>query len=133
MSKIKFYRCKKCGAVIAALKECSCNCLSCCGENMEELIPNTNDGAVEKHVPVVELATDPCRLTKLPVGMIKIGAVEHPMTEEHHIEWICVLRDDKAYFHFLKPTDKPEVKSLVPHNSEVYVYCNIHGLWTKKM
>ena len=86
MSKIKFYRCKKCGAVIAALKECSCNCLSCCGENMEELIPNTNDGAVEKHVPVVELTTDPCRLTKLPVGMIKIGAVEHPMTEEHHIE-----------------------------------------------
>ena len=26
-----------------------------CGEPMEEMIPNTTDGALEKHVPVVEI------------------------------------------------------------------------------
>ena len=129
---MRFYVCENCGNLVGMIKESGVP-MMCCGKKMKELVPGTTDAAVEKHVPVVELATDPCRLTKLPVGMIKIGAVEHPMTEEHHIEWICVLRDDKAYFHFLKPTDKPEVKSFVPHNSEVYAYCNIHGLWTKKM
>ena len=50
--KISFYKCKKCGKVVAMLKGSPCDTM-CCGEAMTELTANTTDAAVEKHVPVV--------------------------------------------------------------------------------
>ena len=48
----------------------------------EPVIPNTTDGAYEKHVPVIEQNGD--------FVTVKVGSVEHPMVEAHYIE--CVAR-----------------------------------------
>ena len=51
---MKFYICKRCGNIVAAVKESGAP-ISCCGQNMVELEAGTTDAAVEKHVPVVEV------------------------------------------------------------------------------
>ena len=50
----KFYKCAHCGKIIAVVKETGVPVM-CCGQKMDELVPNTTDAAQEKHVPVVEV------------------------------------------------------------------------------
>ena len=52
---MKFYKCAHCGQIIAIVKKTGVPVI-CCGEPMTEMIPGTSDGAVEKHVPVYEVA-----------------------------------------------------------------------------
>ncbi len=47
----KFYISKHCGNIIAKVKDAGVPVV-CCGEKMSEIIPNTTDAAVEKHLPV---------------------------------------------------------------------------------
>ena len=63
---MKFYRCKHCGKIVALVKEVPVPTI-CCGEKMEELIPNTEDGAHEKHIPVVSVENG--------VATVKVGEV----------------------------------------------------------
>ena len=75
--EIKFYKCKHCGNIVAMFWN-SGIVPHCCGEQMNVLEANTSDGAVEKHVPVVSMEGDVCT--------VKVGSVNHPMSEEHWIE-----------------------------------------------
>jgi len=89
---------------------------------MTLLEENVTDAAQEKHVPVIE---------KTETGyLVKVGSVAHPMLEEHHIEWIELLADGRAYRQFLKPGDAPEATFCI-EAMEVTAreYCNLHGLW----
>ena len=74
----KFLRCGHCGNLVGMIHDAGVP-ISCCGENMKELIPNTTDAANEKHVPVVEINGD--------ILTAKVGSVEHPMLDEHYIQW----------------------------------------------
>ena len=49
-----FYKCEHCGNIIAHIQDSGVRC-HCCGEEMKPLVPNTSDGAGEKHVPVVQV------------------------------------------------------------------------------
>ena len=49
--EMKFYVCSHCGNIIAYAKNSGVPVV-CCGERMQELVPNTTDAAQEKHVPV---------------------------------------------------------------------------------
>ena len=96
----------------------------CCGQPMSQLVPNTSDGAGEKHLPVYEV--------KDGVLSVKVGAVEHPMLDAHHIEWIAVETAFGNQRKELDPLGKPEASfALLPGDSvkAVYEYCNLHGLW----
>ena len=73
---MRFYQCKDCGSILILDKAAAC-----CGEALEELIPNTTDAAGEKHVPVAVCSGSSVSVT--------VGAVEHPMLEVHYIEWIA--------------------------------------------
>ena len=55
----KFYKCRHCGNVIQKHVDSKVPVV-CCGEPMQELIPNTVDASNEKHVPVVTRLDD-CR------------------------------------------------------------------------
>ncbi|MGI6755843.1 MAG: desulfoferrodoxin family protein [Atopobiaceae bacterium] len=90
---------------------------------MEELKAGSTDAAQEKHVPALSL--DGHKLT------VTVGSVEHPMTEEHYIEWIAVVADDRLNVRYLKPGDKPTISQCIngAANVSVYAYCNLHGLW----
>lgn len=117
------YKCEICGNMVEVIHKAG-GSLVCCNKPMTLLVENTVDAAVEKHVPVIE---------KIEGGVIvKIGEVEHPMLEEHHIEWIEVHTANKLYRKWLKPGEKPE--AIFKIDEEVLFareYCNIHGLWKR--
>ena len=78
---MKFYICEICGNSVGMIKESGVPVM-CCGQKMKELIPGTSDGAAEKHVPV--FSVDGNKVT------VTVGSVDHPMLDEHYIEWIAV-------------------------------------------
>jgi len=55
--QFKLKKCTKCGATVEVLKDCTCdNCgIKCCGQEMIELVSNTEDASFEKHVPTYEV------------------------------------------------------------------------------
>lgn len=125
--KMKFYRCEHCGNIVAFV-EASGVPIICCGDPMKEIIPNTTDGAGEKHVPVYEV--------KGNMVHVKVGSVEHPMMEEHHIQWIAIETTSGNQRKCLKPGDKPEACFALCEGDEivaVYEYCNLHGLWAAEL
>ena len=94
----------------------------CCGQKMEELVPNTVEASGEKHIPVVADLGD---------GRLKIevGSVHHPMLEEHHIAFVYVETENGGIRVNLK--DEPVAEVYVGNTKPVavYEYCNLHGLW----
>ena len=95
---VKFYRCRYCGNVIEKVVDSKVPVV-CCGEKMEELVANTVDASMEKHVPVVTML-DECTLK------VEVGSVAHPMLPEHHIPFIYVEPENGGIRVDLK--DKPE-------------------------
>ena len=121
--EMKFYRCKRCGQMVAIVKKKGCP-IMCCGEPMEEIVAGTSDGAVEKHVPVYEVKDGKVYVT--------VGAVEHPMSEEHYIEWFAVQTNHGNQRKALKPGDQPKAVFALLEDDEVeavYAYCNLHSLF----
>ena len=117
----KFYKCRHCGNVIVKLVDSKVPVV-CCGEKMEELVPNTVDASGEKHLPKITILDE-------QTIKVEVGSVAHPMTSEHHIAFIYV-ETDKGGIH-VNLTDKPE--AVIPTGGAkviaVYEYCNLHGLW----
>lgn len=121
----KFYKCRHCGNVIHKVVDSKVPVV-CCGEQMQELIPNTVDASNEKHVPVVSKIND-CKI------LVKVGSEPHPMTPEHHIAFIYVETETGGIRIDLK--DKPEAEICVCSGKpvSVYEYCNLHGLWKTEL
>jgi len=121
--KQKFLRCEKCGNIVAAVKESGVPVM-CCGQAMKEIVAGEVDAAKEKHVPVYTIEGNKV--------IVNVGEVEHPMQNEHYIEWISIQTKQGNQRKALNPTDKPEVYFLISDDDEieaVYAYCNLHGLW----
>jgi superoxide reductase len=98
--------------------------LVCCNQDMTLLDENSTDAAQEKHVPVIEKTADGWRVT--------VGSVEHPMQDDHFIEWIELQHDDHNHIAFLKPGEKPSVEfRIAAERVSAREYCNLHGLWKK--
>ena len=123
--EFKLYRCAHCGNVIFKVVDKGVPVM-CCGQKMEEFVPNTTDGAMEKHVPAVE---------KIAHGSgysvsVKVGSVEHPMLPEHYISMIAAVDGDTVTMKFPKPGEKPELKTFCRSEKvEAYEICNLHGFW----
>lgn len=121
ISKKQVYRCGVCGNMVEVIAVGGGK-LACCGQPMNLQEENTSDGAVEKHVPVVEQN-----------GSVKVtvGSVLHPMTEAHYIQWIEVQTASKTLRKYLKPGEDPVAVFTVDEPVlKVREYCNLHGLWT---
>ena len=128
----KFYECGKTG-------EQKCECLievvvcgdtcpddyACCGTPMKEVQFKTADAANEKHVPVVEKVDGGYKVT--------VGSTIHPMTEEHHIEWIEIRSGDEVQRKYLHPGQEP-IATFKTDADHVHAleHCNIHGMWIQK-
>lgn len=114
-------KCNKCGAIVKVLEDCNCYCgIECCGEEMKKLIPNSVDASVEKHVPTYEIKD----------GKI-FARVNHVMEEEHYIEWISIVYENREVTTYFKPGDEPIANCKYVPGSTIYAYCNKHGLWKK--
>jgi len=119
--KLQIYKCTICGNIVEVLHG-GVGELVCCGKPMENLVAKTADEGKEKHVPVIE---------KINGGVkVKIGSVPHPMEQKHHIEWIEIVADGRAYRQFLNPGDAPEATFNIKADAiTAREHCNIHGLW----
>ncbi|MFZ2538398.1 MAG: desulfoferrodoxin family protein [Oscillospiraceae bacterium] len=157
MNETLFFRCEKCGNIVALIKSGG-GTLVCCGQEMTNLKANSTDAAKEKHVPV--LTNEGSKIK------VSVGSIAHPMTVEHLIEWIALVTDNKTEIVHLKPGMEPKAEfsyyrgqdeilfagkddEIVPNcegkpcnfvygdkntNKVVaYAYCNLHGLWKAEL
>lgn len=115
------YKCELCGNIVEVLTA-GAGALTCCGQSMVLLTENTTDAAVEKHVPVAKKTTDG--------WVVNVGSVDHPMTDDHYIEWVELIAGDNILRTYLSPGDKPQVFFAIHENNvSIRAYCNLHGLW----
>lgn len=123
---MEFLRCNVCGNIIAYVKNTGAKA-SCCGQHFEPLIAKQEDQGQEKHVP--QYRREDGKL------VVNVGDVEHPMSEEHYIEWIALVTKKGNQRKTLEPSSRPQVEFLVENDDEIlelYAYCNLHGLWKAK-
>ncbi len=119
--RLQIYKCEICGNIVEVLHEGGGE-LICCGQPMKLQGEKTEEQGKEKHLPVIEKTDKGIR--------VKVGAVTHPMEENHYIEWIEVIADGSVYKKFLSPGDSPEADFVItPEKVEAREYCSIHGLW----
>jgi len=120
---MQIYKCEICGNIVEVLHT-GMGELVCCGQPMKLMPEQTADWKTEKHVPVVEKVDDGYKVI--------VGSTIHPMTAEHHIEWIQLITKSKSLRKFLKPGDAPEARFTTDCEAvSVREYCNIHDLWRK--
>lgn len=121
-----FYKCNTCGNVIAHLNDSGVRCV-CCGEEMSPITPNTSDGAGEKHVPIIaDVKVNSHEVT------VTVSNIEHPMSEEHYIQWVVLETKEGRQRKTFKPGDKPVATFMLTESDSAvaaYAYCNLHGLW----
>ncbi len=121
--KTEIYKCQVCSNVVEILHEGEGE-LVCCSQPMLHLTENTDDSAdKEKHVPVFD---GTC---------IKVGKISHPMTQEHHIEFIEALSPDRKYIirKFLEHNEEPVLDTSYNYCKDRFImreWCNLHGVWT---
>lgn len=126
MKKLKFFKCKVCGNVVVKLVDKNVPVV-CCGEVMDEILPNTTEAATEKHLPVVNV--------KNGVINVRVGEVMHPMEDAHYINFCVIETQDNYVIFSLNPGQTPEVSYNLNNQKPiaVYEYCNLHGLWKTEL
>lgn len=120
--KNQIYKCEICGNIVEVLHE-GVGDLVCCNQPMILQKENTVDTATEKHVPIItEVGEDKIK--------VNVGKIDHPMTEEHNIEWIELVFNEKIIRKNLKLNGKPEKEFTIRSKPfTTRAYCNQHGLW----
>lgn len=123
--RTELYKCEICGNIVE-VKHIGAPALVCCGQEMNLLKENTTDAATEKHVPVITKAENGYKIV--------VGEVEHPMIENHYIEWIELITENEVYTRFLNPGEKPEAFfKTKAKNVTARAYCNLHGNWKREL
>ncbi|MCQ2164885.1 MAG: desulfoferrodoxin [Bacteroidales bacterium] len=119
---LHFYHCPICGNIIVKVHDGGPTPV-CCGSEMRPLVPKREEEYKEKHLPVVKRCDH-------YTFEVEVGSVPHPMTDEHHIEFICVQTENETIVRHLSPGDDP-VSLFVCDSAPqaVYAFCNRHGLW----
>ena len=122
MTTANFFKCPVCGNVAYQATEGG-GTMICCGQPMEELVPNSTDANPETHKPVLSIKDD--------VLYIRVGEKDHPMTTEHGIRWVAVTAPGIVAFKHLDPTGEPVAQFGIADAApeSVVAYCNKHGLW----
>ena len=118
----KFYICRHCGNIVEKVVDKRVP-VRCCGQKMEELVPNTVEASGEKHLPVAVVEGD--------TVTVSVGAVEHPMADEHFIQWVVLETENGVQRRTLAPGQAPKAVFALAGEKPVavYAYCNLHGLW----
>jgi superoxide reductase len=120
-SKLQVYKCEVCGNMVEMVHT-GTGTLVCCGQPMRLMEENAVDASREKHVPVSSAVDGGVK--------VAVGAIPHPMQEQHYIEWIEIAADGRTQRKDLLPGDAPEAQFCnQPEQVVVRAYCNLHGLW----
>ena len=119
----KFFICSVCGNIVEMIDHKGPKVV-CSGKQMNELLANTTEASVEKHIPVVNIDGNKVR--------VQVGSTLHPMTQEHYIGWIYMITTQGTQRKRLEINSEPTIGFALTESDkvlEVYAYCNLHGLW----
>lgn len=121
----KIYKCSICGNIVELIHSGGGE-LVCCGQPMDIQKEKKKEEGTEKHLPIIKSTEDGVE--------INVGEINHPMEENHNIEWIEVVANKGNFRKYLKPGDKPKANFClkIEEIKSVREYCNIHGLWVNK-
>lgn len=121
MENSRFYTCKHCKNLVGMIKNGDVP-IYCCGEPMINLTPNDSEG-LEKHKPTVCIKGDSVE--------VNIGKTPHPMSEDHHIDWVYLQTDIGGQRKALVAGSDPSLSFKISNENvvSVYAYCNKHGLF----
>lgn len=126
--RLEMYRCEVCGNLVQVILEGDGE-LVCCGQPMVLLKhKNKENEGLEKHIPVFVNKPD----DKLE---IRVGSTLHPMLNEHYIQFVETISEDKMhiYLEYLKPGMEPVITvDNISNIKSACEFCNIHGLWEGK-
>jgi superoxide reductase len=119
---MNLFICKHCGNMSELLYNSGVPVV-CCGEDMAEIVPNTVEASVEKHLPSVTVTGENVN--------IQVGSTIHPMESEHNIVFVYVETKTGGQRKMFKPGDEPKAEFIFKGEKPVaaYAYCNLHGLW----
>ncbi len=122
MQELILKKCSSCGALVKVINDCHCPCqIRCCDKEMITLKANSVDASMEKHVPTFAVVNNSLKVN-----------VNHVMDEDHFIEWIMFVTEDKEETVYFKPGDIAE--AIFPYKEGIlYSYCNKHGLWSQEV
>ncbi|MGB9937142.1 MAG: desulfoferrodoxin [Methanobacterium sp.] len=121
------YRCNICGNIVEVI-HIGTGKLVCCDNQMQLLEEKTEGIGSEKHIPIIEQTENGIK--------VQIGAINHPMEENHCIEWVELVTDNGVFRKVFKPGEKPEAEFDISVEDINQIgareYCSIHGLWKSK-
>lgn len=116
IAKSKFYVCPICGNVIQSTGEAL---VRCCGITLPPAQPEAADG---EHKMKIETVEDEYFVS-----------LQHPMTKEHFISFLCAVSDTGTQFKKLYPEGNAEARFKISRVKYVLAYCNHHGLFQIKI
>lgn len=112
----KFYVCPICNNIIRTVGDAV---ISCCGIALPPLEAEEVDDA---HNISVENVEDEHFIT-----------INHDMTKEHYISFVCFLTSDRVQFVKFYPEGNAETRLQLRGRGYLYIYCNKHGLMKKRI
>lgn len=112
MKRCNFHVCPVCGNVILSTGE---TMISCCGLTLPPLEAEEAQG---EHMPTLSVVEDEYYV-----------CLDHPMSREHSISFLAVLRDNAAEIVKLYPEGEAGARFKINRSDSVYIFCNRHGLF----
>ena len=114
--RLKYYVCPVCGNVIHSLGDAV---VSCCGITLPPLDAEEPD---EDHPLHIEQVEDEQFIT-----------IDHPMTKQHFISFVAFVTSDRHQFVKLYPEGNAQTRMQLRGRGYLYYYCNLHGLFRKRV
>ena len=116
MARSQIHVCPVCGNIILAAGDAV---VSCCGITLPALEPEAAEGDHAIRLAIVE---DEYHVT-----------LDHPMTKEHYISFLCAVSDMRVQLVKLYPEGGAEARFRFDRVQAVYAFCNRHGLFRLKI
>ena len=116
MLRCKFYVCPVCGNVLHSTGDAV---VSCCGITLPALEAEEPD---DLHWIQIEKVEDEHFIT-----------ISHPMTKQHFISFVAFVTSDRLQMVKLYPEGNPETRLQLRGRGYLYYFCNLHGLFRKKL
>ena len=112
----KFYVCPICNNIVRTMGDAV---ISCCGITLP---PLEAEDADEMHQINIEKVEDEHFIY-----------MNHDMTKEHYISFVCYVTSDRVQFVKFYPEGNAETRLNFRGKGYVYIYCNKHGLMKMKI
>ena len=112
LSRVKFYVCPTCGAVVFASGGAA---VSCCGRKLQPLRAEKAEG---EHRPSIEQVDEELYVT-----------FSHEMSKKHYLSFAAWVTGERVYLVKLYPEQDPVFRLPRMRYGKLYFYCTNHGLF----